>query len=109
MGPHPPHPMVVGAGLGLRFRRSNQSELAKCASDGASHSLILVFKGSCEGTTISCGRFLLGIASLHGEAKKPIAKNRAGNGINEMHINQIFISNLILSLENPLVKLVRVS
>ena len=50
-----------------------------------------------------------GIASLHGEAKKPIAKNRDGNGINEVHINLIFISNLILSLEKPLVELVRVS
>jgi hypothetical protein len=50
-----------------------------------------------------------GIASLHGEAKKPIAKNRAGNGINEMHINLIFLSNLIFSLEKPIVELVRVS
>jgi hypothetical protein len=50
-----------------------------------------------------------GIASLHGEPKKPIAKNRAGNGINEMHINLILISNLILSLENAIVELLRVS
>jgi hypothetical protein len=50
-----------------------------------------------------------GIASLHGEAKKLRAKNRAGNGINEMHINLILISNLILSLEKPIVELVRVS
>jgi len=50
-----------------------------------------------------------GIASLHGEAKTPIAKNRAGNGINEMHINLILISNLILSLENAIVEFVRVS
>jgi hypothetical protein len=50
-----------------------------------------------------------GIASLHGEAKKPSAKNRAGNGINEMHINLILISNLILSLEYSIVELVRVS
>ncbi len=49
-----------------------------------------------------------GIASLHGEAKKLIAKNRAGNGINEMHINLILISNLILSLEKPIFELVRV-
>jgi hypothetical protein len=49
-----------------------------------------------------------GIASLHGEAKTPIAKNRGGNGINEMHINLILISNLILSLEKPIVELVRV-
>jgi hypothetical protein len=50
-----------------------------------------------------------GIASLHGEAKTPIAKNRAGNGINEMHINLILISNLILSLENAIVEFVSVS
>ena len=50
-----------------------------------------------------------GIASLHGEAKTPIAKNRAGNGINEMHINLILISNLILSLEKAIVEFVRVS
>jgi hypothetical protein len=50
-----------------------------------------------------------GIASLHGEAKKLIAKNRAGNGINEIHINLILISNLIFSLEKPRVELVRVS
>jgi len=50
-----------------------------------------------------------GIASLHAEAKKPIAKNRAGNGINEMHINLILISNLILSLEKAIVEFVRVS
>ena len=50
-----------------------------------------------------------GIASLHGKAKKPIAKNRAGNGINEMHINLILISNLILSLEKAIVEFVRVS
>lgn len=49
------------------------------------------------------------IASLHGEAKKPIAKNRAGNGINEIHINLILLSNLIFSLEKPIVELVRVS
>ncbi|MEG4633939.1 hypothetical protein QUB56_30955 [Microcoleus sp. AR_TQ3_B6] len=49
-----------------------------------------------------------GIASLHGEVKKPIAKNRAGNGLNEMHINLILISNLILSLEKPIFELVRV-
>jgi hypothetical protein len=50
-----------------------------------------------------------GIASLHGEAKKPIAKNRAGNGINQMHINLILISNLILSLEKAIVEFVRIS
>ncbi|MBW3585719.1 MAG: hypothetical protein KY448_07690 [Cyanobacteria bacterium 0813] len=50
-----------------------------------------------------------GIASLHGEAKKLIAKNRADNGINEMHINRILISNLILYLEKQIVKFVRVS
>jgi hypothetical protein len=50
-----------------------------------------------------------GIASLHGEAKKLIAKNRPSNGLNEMHINLILISNLILSLEKPIVELVRVS
>jgi hypothetical protein len=62
MGPHQPHPMVVGAGLGLRPRGSNQSELAKCRTDGASHSLIPVFKGSwsIESTTIYCGRFPTG-------------------------------------------------
>ena len=49
-----------------------------------------------------------GIASLHGEAKTLIAKNRAGNGIKEMHINLILNSNLILSLEKPIVELVRV-
>jgi hypothetical protein len=50
-----------------------------------------------------------GIASLDGEAKTPIAKNRAGNGIKEMHINLILISNLILSLEKAIVEFVRVS
>jgi hypothetical protein len=50
-----------------------------------------------------------GIASLHGEAKKLIAKNRAGNDINEIHINLILISNLILSLEKAIVEFVRVS
>jgi hypothetical protein len=50
-----------------------------------------------------------GIASLHGEAKTLIAKNRPGNGINEMHINLILISNLILSLEKAIVEFVRVS
>jgi hypothetical protein len=50
-----------------------------------------------------------GIASLHGEAKKRRAKNRAGNGIKEMHINLILISNLILSLEKAIVEFVRVS
>jgi len=50
-----------------------------------------------------------GIASLHGEAKKLIAKNRAGNGINDMHINLILISNLILSLEKAIVEFVKVS
>ena len=54
------------------------------------------------------GAIPYGIASLHGEAKKLIAKNRAGNGINEMHINLILISNLILSLEKPIFELVRV-
>jgi hypothetical protein len=49
-----------------------------------------------------------GIASLHGDAKKLIATNRAGKGINEMHINLILISNLILSLEKPIVEVVRV-
>ena len=49
-----------------------------------------------------------GIASLHGFAKKPIAKNRAGNGINYLHINLILLSNLILSLEKLIVELVRV-
>ena len=49
-----------------------------------------------------------GIASLHGEAKTLITKNPAGNGINEMHINLMLISNLILSLEKPRVELVRV-
>jgi hypothetical protein len=44
-----------------------------------------------------------------GEAKKLLAKNRAGNGINQMHINLILISNLILYLEKPIVKVVRVS
>jgi hypothetical protein len=43
------------------------------------------------------------------EAKKLIAKNRPGNGINEMHINLILISNLIFYLEKPIVKFVRVS
>ncbi|MEG3986997.1 hypothetical protein QUA13_07525 [Microcoleus sp. S28C3] len=33
------------------------------------------------------------------ESKKLIAKNRAGNGINEMHTNLIIISNLIFYLE----------
>jgi hypothetical protein len=46
MGPHQPHPMVVGAGLGLRPGGSNQLELAKCRTYRASHSLIPVFKGS---------------------------------------------------------------
>jgi hypothetical protein len=50
-----------------------------------------------------------GIASLHGEAKKLRAKNRAGNGIKEMHINLILSSNLILSLEKAIVEFVRVS
>ncbi len=50
-----------------------------------------------------------GIASLHGEAKTLLTKNCAGNSINEMHINLILISNLILSLEKPIVELVRVS
>ena len=50
-----------------------------------------------------------GIASLHGKAKKPIAKNRFGNRINEIHINLILISNLIFSLEKLIVELVRVS
>jgi len=50
-----------------------------------------------------------GIASLHGEAKKRRAKNCAGNGINEMHINLILISNLILSLEKAIVEFVKVS
>ncbi|MEG4836946.1 hypothetical protein [Microcoleus sp. B9-D4] len=49
-----------------------------------------------------------GIASLHGEAKKLIAKNGPGNGINEMHINLILISNLIFYLEKPIIKFVRV-
>jgi hypothetical protein len=62
MGPHQPHPMVVGAGFRLRPGGSNQSELAKCRTDGASHWLILVFKGSwpIEGTTIYGGRFPTG-------------------------------------------------
>ncbi|MEG4021233.1 hypothetical protein [Microcoleus sp. S13C4] len=50
-----------------------------------------------------------GIASLHGEDKKLSAKNHAGNGINEMHINLILISNLIFYLEKPIVKFVRIS
>ncbi|MEG4092748.1 hypothetical protein [Microcoleus sp. Pol12B4] len=50
-----------------------------------------------------------GIASLHGEAKKPIAKNGPGNCLNEMHINLILISNLIFYLEKPIVKFVRIS
>ncbi|MEG4851684.1 hypothetical protein QUB10_12300 [Microcoleus sp. B5-D4] len=50
-----------------------------------------------------------GIASLHGEAKKPIAKNSPGNSLNEMHINLILISNLIFYLEKPIVKFVRAS
>ncbi|EGK90481.1 hypothetical protein MicvaDRAFT_4306 [Microcoleus vaginatus FGP-2] len=44
-----------------------------------------------------------------GEAKKPIAKNGPGNGLNEMHINLILISNLIFYLEKPIIKFVRVS
>ena len=44
-----------------------------------------------------------------GEGKTPIAKNRAGNGIKQMHINLILISNLILSLENAIVEFVSVS
>src|SRR4028118_2091799 len=61
-GPHQPHPMVVGADFRLRPRGSNQSEVAKCGRDGASHPLILVLKGSwpIEWTTIHCGRFPTG-------------------------------------------------
>ena len=58
MGPVSTSSYCCRAGLGLRPRGSNQSELAKWGRDGASHWLILVWKGSwpIEWTTIYCGR-----------------------------------------------------
>ncbi|WP_333183020.1 hypothetical protein [Microcoleus sp. Pol14D5] len=111
-GPHQPHPIVVGAGLGLRPPGSNQSEWAKCGRDRASHSLIPVLKGCLPIEWTTDDRLCAipyGIASLHGETKKPIAKNGPGNGLNEIHINLILISNLIFYLEKPIVKFVRIS